>query len=54
MKIEINKKELQEAIQDYIFKTLGDTAYISGFQAVDDNRYVNIDSVEIYVKKEGY
>lgn len=52
MKIELTVKELEEAIQDYVFKKLGDTAYINGAAVVDrDNKYVGVECVEAYVKE---
>lgn len=39
MKIELNKQEVQRAIQEYIFKKLGDTAYIESLEMMRDMSY---------------
>lgn len=39
MKIELNKHEVQKAIQEYIFKKVGDTAYIESLEIMRDVSY---------------
>ncbi|WP_165769079.1 hypothetical protein [Virgibacillus profundi] len=51
MEIELNRKELETAIQDYIFKKLGNAAYIDGFKTIAGNSYVSIDCVVAEVKE---
>ena len=36
MEIKLSKHELKQAIQEYVFKKLGDTAYIEKVRAVQD------------------
>jgi len=50
LKLEISRKELEEALQDFVFKKLGDTSYISEVRAVEGNHYVNVDCIEATVK----
>jgi len=50
LKLEISRKELEEALQDFVFKKLGDTSYISEVKAVEENHYVNISCIEATIK----
>ena len=46
LKIELNKQEVHRAIQEYIFKKIGDTAYIESLEIMRDVSYERPYSVE--------
>lgn len=53
MEIKLSKHELKQAIQEYIFKKLGDTAYIEKVKVMEDITYneVTFDYIEVNVKE---
>jgi len=55
MKVELTKKEFTQAVQEYLFKKLGDTSYVDsivGISGFSGDRYeVDFDTVEVRIKE---